>query len=50
MTNTMITERGGAAASVVRDRPDELDALDLPAWRRIGCTAFRAERTPRCER
>ena len=36
MAEAIYTERAGAVASVVLNRPDKLNALDLPDWRRIG--------------
>jgi enoyl-CoA hydratase/carnithine racemase len=36
MTDAIFTERDGAVASIVLNRPDKLNALDLPDWRRIG--------------
>jgi enoyl-CoA hydratase len=36
MTNTIYTKREGAVASVVLNRPEKLNALDLPDWQRIG--------------
>lgn len=36
MTNSIYTERDGAVASIILNRPDKLNALDLPDWRRIG--------------
>jgi len=36
MTEAIYTERDGAVASVILNRPDKLNALDLPEWRQIG--------------
>ena len=36
MTDAIHTERDGAVASIILDRPDKLNALDLPDWQRIG--------------
>ncbi|NIW24920.1 MAG: enoyl-CoA hydratase/isomerase family protein [Gammaproteobacteria bacterium] len=36
MTEPIYIERDGAVASIILNRPDKLNALDLPEWRRIG--------------
>ena len=36
MSDAIYTERDGAVASVILNRPEKLNALDLPEWRRIG--------------
>ena len=36
MNETIIVERDGAIATVVLNRPDKLNALDKPMWRRLG--------------
>ena len=36
MSDAIFTERDGTVASVILNRPEKLNALDLPDWRRIG--------------
>ncbi|MDH3420783.1 MAG: enoyl-CoA hydratase-related protein [Gammaproteobacteria bacterium] len=36
MTEAIYTERDGTVASIILNRPEKLNALDLPEWRRIG--------------
>ncbi len=50
MSDAIITERDGAVASVVLNRPDKLNALDLPDWQRIGdiMREFDADDSLRC--
>ena len=36
MTDTMLVQRDGAIATVVLNRPDKLNALTKPMWRRLG--------------
>lgn len=50
MTDAIYTERDGAVASVILNRPAKLNALDLPDWRRIGeiMRELDADETLRC--
>ncbi len=50
MSDAIFTERDGAVASVVLNRPDKLNALDLPDWQRIGdiMREFDADDSLRC--
>lgn len=36
MSEAIFTERDGAVASVILNRPSKLNALDLPHWQRVG--------------
>lgn len=36
MTEAIYSERDGAVGSIILNRPDKLNALDLPEWRQIG--------------
>ena len=50
MDDTVIIEREGAIASVVLNRPERLNALTQPMWRRLGDVflEFEADDTLRC--
>ncbi len=50
MSDTILVERDGAIATVVLNRPDKLNALDKPMWRRLGeaVEALSADDRVRC--
>ncbi|MCH8036812.1 MAG: enoyl-CoA hydratase/isomerase family protein [Proteobacteria bacterium] len=50
MTDTILVQRDGAIATVVLNRPDKLNALTKPMWRRLGeaMTGLSAEESLRC--
>lgn len=50
MSEAIYTERDGSVASLVLNRPDKLNALDLPDWRRVGeiMSEFDADDSLRC--
>lgn len=50
MTDTILVEREGAIATVVLNRPEKLNALTKPMWRRLGAamTELSADDSLRC--
>ena len=50
MEDTIIVQRDGAIATVVLNRPEKLNALTRPMWRRLGeaFTELSADETLRC--
>ncbi len=50
MTDTILVQRDGAIATVVLNRPEKLNALTKPMWRRLGAamTELSADDALRC--